>query len=939
MFRSFCCCFATACLLPVLASAQPDQIAGPISNDRLTPLTGNVNPLALPKFDQGPVEPSMPLPYVTLMLRKTPAQQQDLEQLLQNQQDRSSPLYHQWLTPEQYAGRFGASQADLAKISAWLQSEGFSVKYTARSRNWIAFSGTAQQIQSAFNTEIHRYNVDGEHHFANSTEPSVSAALAPMVLGILGLDDFQPKPASYTGIAILPASLATIYDFGALHQEGLDGAGQAVVVVGQSDFHISDIEAFRSRFNLPSNDPQPLLVPGTSYPGYTQAETEADLDLEWLGAVAPNAQILYVYAAKTFLSAVAYAIDQRLAPVISMSYGFCEPDVSQAWGNSAESAFQHANSEGITLLAASGDTGAAGCDPHNPAPQLATKGLAVSLPASLPEVTAVGGTRFDDIGGSYWSPLDVALSYIPEIAWNDSRTEGQLAATGGGFSTFFAQPSWQTGLGISSPMRAVPDVSLTASGFHDPYSLVSKGSLWTIGGTSASTPVFAGIITLLNQYQGANSQNIYGQGNINPNLYQLAQSVPSAFHDITFGSNIVPCQIGTPDCTTGSFGYYAGPGYDPVTGLGSVDAYQLVTQWNANPPISGASEVSPFCNPDPVYESQPNAQGYSWFYTITLQEAAGVATTLTGFTISGNDYSAQISNWFGTSTIPAYGSISASIESKNYSVPTTVTFTFTGVDASGQQWSRQLSVPFYGYANANTPTISSVVNAASYQRGIAPGALATIFGTNLSGVSGVMLPGGATTFQGVSVTVSGVQAPLFAVANVNGQEQINFQVPTGLAAPGTVQVQVDNNGSTGSISNVPINPIQPGIFEYTPAGNTSLYAAVLKPDGSVVGPSNPAARGTIVSLFMTGLGPTTPPLSTGQPGPVPPATTATPIVALNNNGVPVLFSGAAPGFIGLDQVNFQIPASAPTGPSIKLSVGAYANGSEYYSQDSRIAIQ
>jgi len=151
-----------------------------------------------------------------------------------------------------------------------------------------------------------------------------------------------------------------------------------------------------------------------------------------------------------------------------------------------------------------------------------------------------------------------------------------------------------------------------------------------------------------------------------------------------------------------------------------------------------------------------------------------------------------------------------------------------------------------------------------------------------------------------------------------------------------VQVEVTNNGLAGAMENAAVAAVQPGIFEYTPAGSGLLYAAVVKPDGSVVAPSNPASRGNIVSLFLTGLGPTSPPLATGQAGPVPPATTnLTPVVALNDNGVPVLFSGAAPGFIGLDQVNFEIPANAPAGSNIKLN--AAINGVS--SQDSRIAIQ
>ena len=171
---------------------------------------------------------------------------------------------------------------------------------------------------------------------------------------------------------------------------------------------------------------------------------------------------------------------------------------------------------------------------------------------------------------------------------------------------------------------------------------------------------------------------------------------------------------------------------------------------------------------------------------------------------------------------------------------------------------------------------------------------------------------------------------------VKGQEQINFQVPAELATPSDVQVQVNNNGSVGTVSTVPVTLVQPGIFEYTPAGSALLYAAVIKPDGSTVGPLNPASRGSIVSLFITGLGPTSPPLSTGEPGPVPPATTNyRPTVGLNDGGVGVVFSGAAPGFIGLEQVNFEIPMSAPVGPNIKLSVGT--NG--VFSQNSRIAVQ
>ena len=165
-------------LLPCALVAQPDRITAPIDSRRTVVLRGNVHPYAQARFDQGPVEPAFRLDYITLLLKKTPAQQAALEQLLARQQDPTSPDFHHWLTPEQYADRFGLSQRDLDRISAWLQAQGFAVEYVARGRNWLAFSGTAGQVRAAFRTEIHRYRVGGESHFAPSAEPSIPAAAA-----------------------------------------------------------------------------------------------------------------------------------------------------------------------------------------------------------------------------------------------------------------------------------------------------------------------------------------------------------------------------------------------------------------------------------------------------------------------------------------------------------------------------------------------------------------------------------------------------------------------------------------------------------------------------------------------------------------------------------------------------------------------------------------
>jgi subtilase family serine protease len=287
--------------------------------------------------------------------------------------------------------------------------------------------------------------------------------------------------------------------------------------------------------------------PGSPNPGSSNTGdcVEAYLDVEWAGAVARNATVVYVYATSVYV-AVSYAISQNLAPVVTYSFSSCEQNNSASSLSQFQLMAQQANAQGITWVASSGDSGAAGCDANFSAPP-ATHGLAVRVPASVPEVTAVGGTEFDEAGVNYWGRINSstsasALGYIPETAWNETASSGALAASGGGLSTYFPEPAWQSALGVqSSSMRAVPDIAFTAAG-HDGYWIYAVGKWGIVGGTSSGTPSFGGMIALLNQYQVANGlQTQAGQGNINPDLYGLFQNAPSAFHDITTGDNIVPC--------------------------------------------------------------------------------------------------------------------------------------------------------------------------------------------------------------------------------------------------------------------------------------------------------------------------------------------------------------------------------------------------------------
>ncbi len=272
---------------------------------------------------------------------------------------------------------------------------------------------------------------------------------------------------------------------------------------------------------------------------------EADLDLEWSGAIARNAKIYYVYGENAFEAAI-IAVDNNIAPVISISYGGCEIDDPVSLFRAVA---QQANAQGITILSASGDAGAAGCDSQGLDP-LATRGESVAFPADLPEVTGVGGTAFAEAGGNFWAAtnsanLSSALSYIPEIAWNESSQSNGLGAGGGGVSALVSKPAWQAGPGVPNDnARDVPDIALSAA-IHDGYFITYQGSNFSVAGTSASSPSFAGILAILNQYQVTKGlQPAAGLGNINPQLYRLAQSAPTAFHDVTSGNNIVLCAAG-----------------------------------------------------------------------------------------------------------------------------------------------------------------------------------------------------------------------------------------------------------------------------------------------------------------------------------------------------------------------------------------------------------
>jgi uncharacterized protein (TIGR03437 family) len=852
----------------------------------------------------GTVDPSLRIEGITLDLKPTAPQRADLQHLLAAQQDPASPDFHRWLTPEQFADRFGLSNAAIAQVSTWLRARGFQVQGAGRARTWIHFSGTAGQLETAFGLHMHRYRIAGQLHFGNANAPAIPDEVSEFAAGFHGLNNFpvmRPVTAFYNSPSgshfLVPDDIATIYNFGSAVKSGIGGAGVTIGIVGGSDLNLSDVAAFRSTYNLPANTPQTILAgadPGT----LSEAMIEGDIDLEWSGAVAPNATLLYVYAANIY-NAEQYIVDNNAAQILNSSYGACELQ-GQPDDNIIA---QQAAAQGITWVASSGDTGAAFCDSG----ASASNGLAVAEPASFPEVTGVGGTTLNEGSGTYWSAtngpnLGSALAYIPETAWNDTSLTGTLTATGGGASVLFGKPLWQNAPGVPADgARDVPDVAFAASPNHDGYEVYTGGNFKIYGGTSVSTPVFAGMVALLNQ--SLVSRGILarpGLGNINPTLYQLARTTTGVFNDVTQGNNIVPCQAMSLNCNNGSMGFFAGPGYDQATGLGSINVANLLAQWT----IPGAvpSNVTVSASPDPDYGST---------VTVKLSETAGGGTTLTGFTVNGQDVSSQIPSYFGTATIEPYDFIEAGIGFNNLHPPLTIPFTFAGKDPSGRTWTQQISVPFLAALPSTATAIAGVSNGASFKPVVAPGMILSVFGTNFSAsavsASSLPLP---NSLGGVSATVNGVGAPLYYVS----AGQVNLQVPYGTAAgAATVTITSASGSATFPFT---VQPNAPGIF--VSAGELVPYST--------------GKAGQTLLAFITGEGAVSPAIATGAtPSPTTPYTqlpapVATVAVTVGGVNAPVAFAGIPSGLAGATQINFVVPAGVPTGPQpVIVTIGGIAS--------------
>jgi subtilase family serine protease len=598
---------------PVFGQFQRVLITEAIDESKLMTLSGNTRPEARRRQnDRGIVPDSKPVEHMFLQLRRPPTLEGEFVHLINEMHDKTSPNFRHWIMPQEIGDRFGLAQQDLDTIKSWLESKGFTVNYIYPTRMVMDISATAGIIRQALHTEIHNLEVDGKSHWANMSDPRIPEALAPAIVGIVSIHDFRPHPMykkaipGYTSgslYALLPADIQVIYNVDPLLRKGIQGQGQTIVVVEDSNVSsTTSVTKYRSTFLSKYATPalvqsHPTGTGGTcSNPGTNGADVEADLDAEIVSAIAPLATINVASCSDTGSSAASFggliALENLVSAgsppaIVSMSYGQCEAENGAAGNAAYYNAYQSAAAAGVSVFVSSGDESATSCSADAAS---STTGIGVSGWTSTPYNVSVGGTDFEDTYNAtkgspaipistYWSSTNTvtdgsAKSYVPEIPWNDScasylvfnyagasapygtsgycnsgGTGDRSTASGSGGPSGCAtgtpstsdvvsgtcagwpKPSWQAGI-FGNPadgVRDIPDVSLFASnGIWNHYIIICgtgscsgapSGSSWEgLGGTSASSPMMAGIQALVNQKWGIRA------GNPNPTYYAIANA-------------------------------------------------------------------------------------------------------------------------------------------------------------------------------------------------------------------------------------------------------------------------------------------------------------------------------------------------------------------------------------------------------------------------------
>jgi subtilase family serine protease len=831
------------------------RLAGDWRSGGTTVLTGSKPQTSLTGSGEGAAPANTTLNRMLLLLAPSAAQQQALATELTNLEDPSSSSYHQWLTPQAFASAYSNSATDVAAVAAWLESEGFQVAPLPAGRGWIEFSGTVAQTEQAFQVQIDTVATASGPRPVLVGNISVPTALSPLIAGLVSLDGVvstppltvpQPVAVSVAELAgqtspggapaLTPQMMAQLLNLSGLSSSGVQGAGETIAIASRSNVNSTDVAAFRAAFGL-SALPLTVALNGAD-PGLTDGQAEATLEASWAGATAPQAQILLVPAATTSATdgvdlSLAAIVDQKLAYVAAVGYSSCEVGLSAAHQAFYSALYQQATAEGIAMIAAAGDSGAAACHAAGSTAPVST-GYGVNALASTPWNTVVGVASFGSTGPT--------AGHQALAAWSPLSAADPSYASGGGNSTLYKNPSWQpipaqlaagtNGTGIHN--RLLPDLALPTAidtgsnpGLAFCLSATPPSSGCTLvrsGGSAAAASLFAGIAALVDEEHGT-------QGNLASGLYTLSGH-SGVYSDVAQGSAQLPCTAGSTGCgTSGQIGYTAGTGYDLTTGLGVPDAKALVTAF-ASPESNGVGA------------------------------ATATNTTVTGQTINPSGsvvLSATVTS--GTGGGPPTGSVTFYDESKSANIVTVilsansgnssaVSVTVTGVLTAG---THNIQAQYSGdstYAAVNSGVVTVTSAQSSTTTAMTPATAFPLTGSSLivtavvtsaNAGTGALAPSGTVNFEmdGVSQGSGALVAGSASGASTNSSASFNMTVPATTGAHQIVGVYIGDTNyitSTSPGSAITVTAVTPTVFltvtpPQPPPGSSVTYSVTITPPG------------------------------------------------------------------------------------------------------------
>ena len=881
--------------------AQANRIAANADLGPQTQLTGHIPAWVTPVHQTAAaVDLSTPI-RISLVLRRDPAVEAALDQLLADQQNPASPHFHQWLTPEQLGALYGPTQSDLDAITSWATSQGLTVASLQPNRVILELSGTLAAFSSAFHTSFANFTFGDQVRLSATSEPSIPTAFGAVIQSIHGLTETHLQPQSRFSLHTLPAAtaksqaaptpqttftnptehfmlpndFAVIYDIASVYSGGDTGAtiasaAQHVAIIGESRIVAADMTNFEGIAGLPSSQPNTIIAgsdPGTSTGG---AGGEATLDVQRVLSTAPGAQVDLVISGNSGNSdgidiAIAYNINTLRDPIMTISFGGCEAQAGQSAATFYNTEFQTAAGEGMSVFVSSDDSGAAGCDANfstAPANQL----LSINDLCSSTYVTCVGGTEFNDSANPsvYWASSnsqpgnESALSYIPEGAWNEpdatnssgTFTGYQVAATGGGSSVYIARPSWQTGATFpSGSFRLTPDVSFSAAD-HDGYIgcfaggggsciTTNNGTPFVIfSGTSAAAPSMAGIAALINTKLGS------AQGNMNPLIYRVAAATPAAIHDATVASSgVTGCTTATPSMCNNST-----PG--PSTLTGGLAGYALLTGYDEATGL-GSLDVAKFLSAASVTTVATSLSATALPNPAVINQTVTLTATLTPGT-STSTPTGTVQFYSNGVAIGSPATLTANVASTTYSFATAGTYAITATYSGDTNFAPSTASAVSLVINTPSFTVTPATTSYNLISGATTGNTDTIAVTSTGSFAGLVnLTCVATSASGTAAGTCTLTPPAVTLT-AGSTANSTLLITTTPGTSGILDIRITGtSGSTTVTSALIAVNLTPASFTMSPAPATVSLVSGKSATSTVTLTSTNGFTGTVALTCTT----------------------------------------------------------------------------------------